>query len=55
MASIAVSEPAAAHVPGIDYERIMQTALIPAAYTRGTTFKPAARKPVDEVLHWDRW
>jgi nitroreductase len=45
----------AAGVLGIDYEAVIQTALIPVAYTRGTTFKSVARKPVAEVLHWDRW
>jgi nitroreductase len=48
-------EEEAAGVLGIDYEHTIQTSLIPVAYTRGTAFKPAARKPVDEVLHWDRW
>lgn len=48
-------EQEAAHVLGIDYERMMQTALIPVAYTLGTTFKPVKRKPVAEILHWDRW
>ncbi len=32
-----------------------QVALIPMAYTLGTDFKPAARKPLDTVLHVDRW
>lgn len=45
----------AAEVLGIPYEQVMQAALIPVAYTRGTEFKPAARKPVESVLHWDRW
>lgn len=29
--------------------------LIPTAYSIGTDFKPAARQPLDEVLHLDRW
>jgi nitroreductase len=45
----------AADVLGIPYEQVMQVGLIPVAYTLGTEFKPAARKPLDEVLHWDRW
>jgi nitroreductase len=45
----------AADVLGIPYEQIMQAGLIPVAYTQGTTFKPAARKPLASVLHWDRW
>jgi nitroreductase len=34
---------------------IRQAALIPTAYYTGTDFQPAARQPLDEVLHWDRW
>jgi|SRR5579884_1423457 len=45
----------AADVLGIPYERVMQAALIPVAYTLGTGFKPAARKPVASVLHWEHW
>ena len=48
-------EQEAAQVLGIPYAEVMQTALIPVAYTLGTDFKPAARKPLDSVLHWDRW
>ncbi|HEY0451715.1 nitroreductase family protein [Actinophytocola sp.] len=36
-------------------EGVHQTALIPTAYYTGETFKPAARQPLDEVLHIDRW
>lgn len=32
-----------------------QVALIPMAYTLGTDFKPAPRKPLAEVVHWDGW
>jgi nitroreductase len=45
----------AADVLGIPYEQVMQVGLIPVAYTLGTSFKPAARKPLASVLHWDRW
>lgn len=48
-------EQEAADVLGIPYQRIMQVGLIPVAYTLGTSFKPAARKPLASVLHWDRW
>jgi nitroreductase len=34
---------------------IRQTVLIPTAYTIGTEFKPAARQPLEEVLHVDGW
>lgn len=30
-------------------------ALIPVAYYTGETFKPARRRPVEEVLSWQRW
>ena len=30
-------------------------ALLPTAYYTGETFKPAARQPLDDVLHLDRW
>jgi len=32
-----------------------QGVLIPTAYYTGTDFTPAARQPLAEVLHWDRW
>src|SRR6266700_3823779 len=41
-----IYEREAAEILGIPYEQIMQTALIPVAYTVGTKFKPGARKPV---------
>jgi len=34
---------------------IRQAALVPTAYYTGADFRPAARQPLDEVLHWDRW
>ena len=36
-------------------ENVMQVALLPVAYTRGTDFKPAERPPVSEITHWDSW
>ena len=48
-------EEEAAAVLGIDFEHVAQTALIPVAYTVGTDFLPVTRKPVAEILHWDRW
>ena len=45
----------AAELLGIPYEQVMQAGLIPVAYTLGTDFKPAARKPLESVLHWGRW
>jgi nitroreductase len=32
-----------------------QAALIPVAYFTGEDFKPAQRKPLAEVTHWDAW
>ena len=34
---------------------LRQAVLIPTAYSIGTTFKPAARKPLDDILHFDAW
>lgn len=45
----------AAQVLGIPYEKIMQTALIPVAYTLGTDFKPAPRIPLETIVHWEQW
>ncbi|GHO50466.1 nitroreductase family protein [Ktedonospora formicarum] len=45
----------AATILGIPYEQVMQAALIPVAYTQGTDFKPAQRRPLGDVLHRNRW
>jgi nitroreductase len=34
---------------------VMQVALIPTAYTIGQDFRPASRRPLNEILHQDRW
>jgi len=34
---------------------VHQGALVPTAYYTGETFRPAAREPLDAVLHLDRW
>jgi nitroreductase len=34
---------------------VSQVAMVPVAYTVGTDFKPAKRKPVEEVTYWERW
>jgi nitroreductase len=44
-----------AELIGIPYGEVTQVALIPVAYTLGTDFRPAPRKPLEAVLHWDRW
>ena len=48
-------EEAAADILGIPYAEITQCALIPTAFSLGTDFKPASRKPLDGVLHIDQW
>jgi nitroreductase len=48
-------EQEAAEILGIPYAEVMQAALVPVAYTIGTDFKPAARHPLDTIVHWDRW
>lgn len=45
----------AAELLGIPYEDVTQTALLPIAYTLGTEFKPAQRRPVEEITYGDRW
>ncbi len=40
---------------GIPHEVYMQTGLFPIAYTLGTDFKPAYRKPVNESLAWNQF
>jgi hypothetical protein len=34
---------------------VHQGALIPTAYYTGDTFRPAARVPLEEVIHLNRW
>jgi nitroreductase len=36
-------------------EGIRQGALIPIPYYTGDTFRPAARRPLADVLHVDHW
>jgi hypothetical protein len=49
------NEREAADLLGIPYEQVMRVGLIPVAYTLGTDFKPAVRKPLESVLHWNLW
>ena len=48
-------EQRAASLLGIPYERCTQAGLIPLAYTLGTAFKPATRRPLESVVHWNSW
>lgn len=34
---------------------VLQTALLPIAYFKGTDFRPAERRPGREVTHWEHW
>ncbi|NRA03849.1 MAG: nitroreductase family protein [Myxococcales bacterium] len=34
---------------------VTQAALLPVAYTQGTEFRPAARRPINEIVYWDAW
>jgi nitroreductase len=36
-------------------DTVTQVALIPVAYTKGTKFKPAERRPGSEITYWDEW
>ncbi|HEU4429830.1 MAG TPA: nitroreductase family protein [Myxococcota bacterium] len=48
-------EQEAAELLGIPQRHYMQAGLFPVAYTLGTQFKPAWRKPAAEVLRWNRF
>jgi nitroreductase len=39
------------HLP----ESFVQICMIPIAYSIGTEFKPAKRRPIDEVVRWNTW
>jgi nitroreductase len=45
----------AAELLGIPYDEVMQAALLPVAYTTGVDFKPARRRPLATMAHWDGW
>ena len=49
-----MEEKAAAELLGIP-DNVMQVALLPVAYTKGTDFKPAKRPPVAKITHWNTW
>lgn len=36
-------------------DNVMQVALLPVAYTLGTSFKRASRPPVADITHWNQW
>jgi nitroreductase len=47
-------EKEAAAILGIP-DNVMQVALLPVAYTKGTDFKRAERPPVARITHWNTW
>jgi len=49
------SEREAAEILGIPFDQYTQGGLFPIAYTIGTDFKPAARIPTDQIVHWNSW
>ena len=36
-------------------DEVTQCGLLPVAYTKGTDFKQAKRRPVEEITYWDQW
>jgi len=50
-----MQERAVADILGIPYDGITQVALVPVAYTKGTDFKPAPRKSMDGIVHFEGW
>jgi nitroreductase len=36
-------------------DTVTQVALLPVAYTKGTKFKPAERRPARELTYWNEW
>lgn len=48
------AEGEAAEILGIP-DTVSQAALIPVAYYTGDDFKPAKRRPVEEITYWNTW
>jgi nitroreductase len=44
-----------ADILAIDMKKVTQCGLTPIAYTLGTDFQPAKRRPLDHSLHLDHW
>lgn len=36
-------------------DEVTQAAMLPVAYTIGTEFKPAVRRPVEDITYWNGW
>jgi nitroreductase len=45
----------AAEILGINFREVTQVALLPVAHTIGTDFRPAKRRPLESVIHWQAW
>ncbi|MPY91617.1 MAG: nitroreductase [Acidimicrobiia bacterium] len=45
----------AAALLGIPYDDVTQVALLPVAWTTGRGFGPAPRRPLEDVMAFDRW
>jgi hypothetical protein len=43
------------HVIATSLATVLQAALTPVTSSVGTDFKPAARAPLDTMVHWGRW
>lgn len=50
-----VREAEVAAILGIPSAEVTQVALSPVARTVGDDFRPGARRPVGDVVHWDGW
>ena len=50
-----IYEREAAELLEIPYDDIAQVALLPVAWSIGTDFRRARRRPLDDVLHVDHW
>jgi hypothetical protein len=48
-------EEEAAEILSIPFNEVIQIALVPIAYSIGTDFKPAPRKPLDDIFHVNGW
>lgn len=49
-----VHEKEVAAVLGIP-DNVLQVALLPVGYTKGTDFKRAERPPISTITHWNQW
>ena len=36
-------------------DNVIQVTLIPVAYYTGRDFRPAVRRPVEEITYWNTW